>query len=81
MNVQKAFPMRQCPFLGEEYGKSKHSTESNWFARGFRHSSGADSDLDTSRGGNLTETFFASRFGQVRDRFGTLWTIIHQRPM
>lgn len=28
----------------------------------------------------ITETFFASRFAQVRDRFGTLWTIIHQRP-
>ena len=29
----------------------------------------------------IAETFFASRFGQVRDRFGTLWTIIHQHPM
>jgi len=29
----------------------------------------------------IAETFFASRFGQLRDRFGTLWTIIHQRPM
>lgn len=28
----------------------------------------------------LAETFFASRFAQVRDRFGTLWTIIHQQP-
>lgn len=27
----------------------------------------------------ITDTFFASRFAQVRDRFGTLWTIIHQR--
>ena len=27
----------------------------------------------------LAETFFASRFGQVRDRFGTLWSIIHER--
>ena len=23
-------------------------------------------------------TFFASRFAQLRDRFGTLWTIIHE---
>ena len=28
----------------------------------------------------IAETFFASRFAQLRDRFGTLWTIIHQRP-
>ncbi len=27
----------------------------------------------------LAETFFASRFGQVRDRFGVLWSIIHER--
>lgn len=27
----------------------------------------------------LEETFFASRFAQLRDRFGTLWTIIHER--
>lgn len=29
----------------------------------------------------IAETFFASRFGQLRDKFGTLWTIIHQRSM
>jgi PhnB protein len=29
----------------------------------------------------IAETFFASRFGQLRDKFGTLWTILHQRPM
>jgi PhnB protein len=28
----------------------------------------------------LAETFFATRFGQLRDRFGTLWTILHERP-
>lgn len=27
----------------------------------------------------LAETFFASRFGMLRDRFGTSWTIIHER--
>ena len=27
----------------------------------------------------MAETFFASRFAQLRDRFGTLWTIIHER--
>ncbi len=29
----------------------------------------------------LAETFFAFRFSMLRDRFGTLWSIIHQRPM
>jgi PhnB protein len=28
----------------------------------------------------IAETFFAPRFGQLRDKFGTLWTIIHQHP-
>jgi PhnB protein len=28
----------------------------------------------------MSETFFATRFAQLRDRFGTLWTILHQRP-
>jgi PhnB protein len=28
----------------------------------------------------IAETFFATRFAQLRDRFGTLWTILHQRP-
>jgi len=27
----------------------------------------------------LAETFFATRFSQVRDRFGVLWSVIHQR--
>jgi len=29
----------------------------------------------------LQETFFASRFGQLRDRFGINWMIMHERPM
>ena len=29
----------------------------------------------------IAETFFAFRFAQLRDRFGTSWTIIHERPM
>ena len=28
----------------------------------------------------IAETFFASRFAQLRDRFGVLWSIIHERP-
>lgn len=29
----------------------------------------------------MEETFFAFRFGQVRDRFGINWMIVHERPM
>lgn len=28
----------------------------------------------------MQETFFASRFGQVRDRFGLNWLILHELP-
>ena len=30
---------------------------------------------------SMGETFFAHRFGMLRDKFGTSWMIIHQRPM
>jgi PhnB protein len=53
---------------------------------------GMDSDNEAERvfsalsdGGqvlmSMQETFFASRFGQVRDRFGINWMILHERPM
>ena len=29
----------------------------------------------------LQENFFAWRFSQLRDQFGTLWTLINERPM
>jgi PhnB protein len=29
----------------------------------------------------MAETFFAIRFAMLRDRFGTLWMILHERPM
>ena len=29
----------------------------------------------------IQKTFFATRFGQLRDRFGINWMIIHERPM
>jgi PhnB protein len=29
----------------------------------------------------MQETFFAHRFSMLRDRFGTSWLIIHERPM
>lgn len=29
----------------------------------------------------IQETFFATRFGQLRDRFGVNWMILHERPM
>ena len=31
-------------------------------------------------GMKMEETFYATRFGQLRDRFGVLWSIIHERP-
>jgi PhnB protein len=53
---------------------------------------GVDSDAEAERvfsalseGGEvfmpMQETFFASRFAQLRDRFGINWMIIHERPM
>ena len=29
----------------------------------------------------MQETFFATRFGQVQDRFGINWMILHERAM
>jgi PhnB protein len=29
----------------------------------------------------MQETFFAIRFGMLRDKFGTSWMIFHERPM
>ena len=29
----------------------------------------------------MQETFFATRFGQLQDRFGINWMIVHERPM
>ena len=29
----------------------------------------------------IQETIFATRFGQLRDRFGLNWMILHERPM
>ena len=29
----------------------------------------------------MQETFFATRFAQLRDRFGLNWMILHERPM
>jgi PhnB protein len=29
----------------------------------------------------MEETFFATRFAQVQDRFGMNWMILHERPM
>ncbi len=28
----------------------------------------------------MAETFYATRFSQVRDRFGVAWSVIHERP-
>lgn len=29
----------------------------------------------------MAETFFAFRFGQLRDKFGANWMVIHEKPM
>lgn len=29
----------------------------------------------------MQETFFATKFGQLRDKFGTSWMVIHEKPM
>ena len=29
----------------------------------------------------MEETFFADRFAMFRDRFGTLWMLLHEKPM
>lgn len=29
----------------------------------------------------MAETFFAHRFAMLRDRFGTSWMLLHERPM
>lgn len=29
----------------------------------------------------MAETFFAHRFGQLRDKFGINWMVIHEKPM
>jgi PhnB protein len=29
----------------------------------------------------INETFFAHRFGQLRDKFGVNWMVIHEKPM
>jgi PhnB protein len=29
----------------------------------------------------MQETFFAFRFGMLRDKFGTSWMVLNQRPM
>jgi PhnB protein len=38
-----------------------------------------------SKGGEvfmpMGETFFASRFAMMRDRFGISWMVIHEKPM
>jgi PhnB protein len=53
---------------------------------------GVDSDAEAERiygllseGGEvfmpMQETFFASRYAQLRDRFGTMWMILHEKAM
>jgi PhnB protein len=38
-----------------------------------------------SEGGEVTmpmgETFFATRFGMAKDKFGVMWMVVHEKPM
>jgi PhnB protein len=57
---------------------------SSYLYLGVDSAEGADRIYATlAEGGTIgtpmAETFFATRFAQLRDRFGTLWTIIHER--
>jgi hypothetical protein len=51
--VGQRVPARPLP--GEEYGESKNTTESDWFARGFCNDSDADRNLEPSRGRRLMQ--------------------------
>ena len=59
---------------------------------GFGVSLNCDSDADAERifkalseGGEVTmpmaETFFATRFGMAKDKFGVMWMVVHEKPM
>ena len=37
-------------------------------------------DIGTSVLYAMKETFFASRFGQLQDRFGLNWVVLRERP-
>jgi len=68
-DIPKAQPMRSA-YLTLIAGSTKEA-EKVW--------------ADLASGGEifmpLAETFFAFRFGQLRDKFGVNWMIIHERPM
>jgi hypothetical protein len=49
MHLPEAQRVPARPVPGEEYGESKNTTESDWFARGFCHDSDADRNLEHSR--------------------------------
>jgi PhnB protein len=60
--------------------------------QGFALALGLDSTEEAERvfkalseGGQITmpmqETFFAFRFGILKDKFGTHWMVLHERPM
>src|ERR1700733_554366 len=51
--VGQRVPARPLP--GEEYGESKNTTESDWFARGFCNYSDADRNLEPSRDRRLMQ--------------------------
>jgi hypothetical protein len=70
--LKERLPIR---IFGVEIGRWKHQID---LGRPFMARFGDIARID---GMPIAETFFATRFAQLRDRFGTLWTIIHERPM
>jgi hypothetical protein len=65
--VGQRVPARPLP--GEEYGESKNTAESDWFARGFCNDSDADRNLEPSRGRRLMQLCeCADSFQKARGR-------------
>ena len=69
-------------FGSKHYGQSAELFEK--FVRDHPRDGHAD-EAPLSDGGQIfmpmEETFFALRFSMLRDKFGTSWMIIHERPM
>lgn len=77
----------QTMLMGSDSPPGRQST-----LGGFGVSLNVDSDADAERifkalseGGEVTmpmdETFFASRFGMAKDKFGVMWMVVHEKPM
>ena len=77
----------QTMLMGSDAPPGRQST-----LGGFGVSLNVDTDADAERilkalseGGEVTmpmgETFFATRFGMAKDKFGVMWMVVHEKPM